>query len=652
MEERHPESQYCVFRSGRERLCLPVLDVEEVLDWPLLTKVPLSPAYLVGIFNLRGAIVPLIDIAMTEGRRAGLLPRHVVVASLRLDAQQEVLRVGIAADEVIGTYSVSSEELLEQAPENVPHCTGMLRHDDRLALVIDLRRLLEVFPGQRFEFGKRVDRLCGRHGAKDSGGSMKSRLSSTIWTLVFANGIVLAAVIGLAYSAGRQSGGVSILDFAALPSASTGAVLAAVVLALAMGIILAWRLGGGLLAPVKELAQFSERLAVGDPRARAEVSSSNELGYIAENLNRAVVKVAKAASNQESSDALQRSITELLTVINQVARGDLSLRGKVTNDALGNVADSVNYMLDSFTKVLERVRKAAMEVTACSNNILVAADEMQAGATQQDQEITNTSSAVEELTVSMKQVSNNAEASAEAARRALDAAEQGNRAVRDTLEGMQRIRSSVQATAKKIKSLGDRSLEISEIINVINDITEQTNLLALNAAIEAARAGEAGRGFAVVADEVRKLAEHSRSATKDIAALIKAIQAETNEAVVVMEEGTKEVESGATLADQAGRALDAISNVVRQSAELVQEISLASKQQVRGTEGVAHAMQIISSITRQTSQGTRGTVATVSQLVKLSDQLNEGLAQFRASSKHGGNSLQEESERVPVGASR
>jgi purine-binding chemotaxis protein CheW len=147
LEERHPESQYCVFRSGRERFCLPVLDVEEVLDWPLLTRVPLSPGYLMGIFNLRGAIVPLIDIAMTEGRRPGLLPKHVVVASLRLDGQQELLRVGIAADEVIGTYSVSSEELLEQAPENVPHCVGMLRHDDRLALVIDLRKLLEVFPG-------------------------------------------------------------------------------------------------------------------------------------------------------------------------------------------------------------------------------------------------------------------------------------------------------------------------------------------------------------------------------------------------------------------------------------------------------------------------------------------------------------------------
>ncbi|MDQ1404830.1 MAG: purine-binding chemotaxis protein CheW [Acidobacteriaceae bacterium] len=147
MEERRPQSQYCVFRSGRERMCLPVLDVEEVLDWPILTKVPLSPAYLVGIFNLRGTIVPLIDIAMTEGRRPGLLPRHVVVASLPTDGQHEILRVGIAADEVIGTYSVNSEEVLEQAPENVPHCIGMLRHDDRLALVIDLRRLLEAFPG-------------------------------------------------------------------------------------------------------------------------------------------------------------------------------------------------------------------------------------------------------------------------------------------------------------------------------------------------------------------------------------------------------------------------------------------------------------------------------------------------------------------------
>lgn len=148
LAERPPESQYCVFRSGRERFCLPVLDVEEVVEWPLITRLPLSPAYVLGIFNLRGAIVPLIDIALTEGRRTGLLPKHVVVASLRAEAHRDEIRIGIAADEVVGTYSVNdAEDLLQQAPENVPHCIGMLRHEDRLALVIDLRRLLEVYPG-------------------------------------------------------------------------------------------------------------------------------------------------------------------------------------------------------------------------------------------------------------------------------------------------------------------------------------------------------------------------------------------------------------------------------------------------------------------------------------------------------------------------
>jgi twitching motility protein PilJ len=459
---------------------------------------------------------------------------------------------------------------------------------------------------------------------------MKARLSSTIWFLVLWAGVALFGVLALAYHAGKESGGIALLDASSLTGAASVALLGAFALALMAAVSFAFVLSKRVIRPVGELAKFSERLAAGDSRARVDLTSSDEFGFIVENFNRTAAKVAHAATNQQAQDSLQRSITDLLNTINQV-------------------------MLDNFTKVLERVRKAAIDVSASANQILDATDDMTAGATQQDQEITNTSSAVEELTVSMKQVSNNAEASAEAARRALDAAEQGNRAVSDTLEGMQRIRASVQATAKKIKSLGDRSLEISEIINVINDITEQTNLLALNAAIEAARAGEAGRGFAVVADEVRKLAEHSRSATKDIAALIKAIQAETNEAVVVMEEGTREVEVGASLADQAGKALEAISSVVRQSAELVQEISLASKQQVRGTEGVANAMQIISGITRQTTQGARQTASTVGNMVKLSEQLNEALAQFRSQSARAAESsltAEEARPAVPVGAQR
>lgn len=145
-EAQQPERQYCVFRAGRERFCLSVLEVEEVVDWPIVTRIPLSPAFLMGVFNLRGTIVPLVDIAFTEGRRPGLLPKHVVVAALEGDSQRDDLRVGIAADEVIGTFTTTEEALLDQAPSDVPHCRGMLRHDDRLALVVDLRRLTDVFP--------------------------------------------------------------------------------------------------------------------------------------------------------------------------------------------------------------------------------------------------------------------------------------------------------------------------------------------------------------------------------------------------------------------------------------------------------------------------------------------------------------------------
>ena len=146
LEERPPERQYCVFRAGRERFCLAVLDVEEVVDWPAVTRVPLAPSFLMGIFNLRGSIVPVIDIAFTEGRRPDLSPRNVVVASLPGEEGREELRLGIAADEVIGTYSTTEPLLVEEAPRDVPHCCGMLRHEDRLALALDLRRMTQAFP--------------------------------------------------------------------------------------------------------------------------------------------------------------------------------------------------------------------------------------------------------------------------------------------------------------------------------------------------------------------------------------------------------------------------------------------------------------------------------------------------------------------------
>src|SRR5215471_3514655 len=305
---------------------------------------------------------------------------------------------------------------------------------------------------------------------------MKGQLKKILWIVVAINTAILFTVLLLAFYAGKGSPQAGPLDFGNWSGSSAMEMWFAYLLACALPIALLFFLGSKIVEPVQEITEFSERLMGGDYHARVQIGAHDDFGLIADNLNHAMEKIAL----QEAQESLQKSVSEFLTITSQIARGDLTLRGTVTDDALGAVVDSVNDMLDNFTKLLDRVRKAAVDVSTSASEILTSSGQMSIGATQQDQEITNTSSAMGELTTSMKQVSNNAEASSDAARRALDAAEQGNRAVRDTLEGMQRIRASVQATAKKIKSLGDRSLEISEIINVINDITEQTNLLALN----------------------------------------------------------------------------------------------------------------------------------------------------------------------------
>jgi len=230
---------------------------------------------------------------------------------------------------------------------------------------------------------------------------------------------------------------------------------------------------------------------------------------------------------------------------------------------------------------------------------------------------------------SVQLVASNAASAANAAGQTLDAATRGEGAVRDSLAGMQRIRSEVQVISKRIKSLGDRSLEISEIVDTIEEIASHTNLLALNAAIEAAGAGESGVRFAVVADEIRKLAERAAKATKDIAARIRAVQAETQEAVVAMEEGTREVEAGYKVTIRAEESLKSIAGISKTSAELAQEISASSQQQVRGADGVVRAMRSIADVAVHTEQAVLQTRRTVDDLVKLADELTRSLSRFK-----------------------
>ncbi len=342
---------------------------------------------------------------------------------------------------------------------------------------------------------------------------------------------------------------------------------------------------------------------------------------------RGVVRDVTARRVAEAS--LERNLKEFLQIVSSVSEGDLTKRGIEADDTLGSVIQSINKMLDHFSTMLTEVKQIGLSVSSSATEILAAAEQIAVGSQRQADEITNTSSAVEEMAASMNQVSRNAEASADAARRALEMAEHGDKSVHDTSEAMSRIDSAVQQTAEKMRLLGLRSSEISEIIDLIDEIAAQTNLLALNAAIEAAHAGEAGLGFSVVADEIRKLAERSARATKDVGTLIKSIQNETSEALTAMEVGMKEVRGGSHLASQASRALQDISVAVRQSSELIEEISAASEEQARVTSNVAGAMQTISSITLETSAGAHETAQTIEGMVGLADRLNKAISQFK-----------------------
>ncbi|HMG33877.1 MAG TPA: methyl-accepting chemotaxis protein [Blastocatellia bacterium] len=330
-----------------------------------------------------------------------------------------------------------------------------------------------------------------------------------------------------------------------------------------------------------------------------------------------------------SEETLSNNLKDFLSVVSTVSEGDLTLRGMEREDTLGHVVKSVNKMLDNFSSMLTEVKQIGLSVSSNATEILAASEQIAVGSQRQADEITNTSSGVEEMAASMSQVSKNAESSAGAARRASDLAGLGDKQVRDTSEAMSRIDSAVQQTAEKMRLLGSRSTEISEIIDLIDEIAAQTNLLALNAAIEAAHAGEAGLGFSVVAEEIRKLAERSARATRDVGSLIKSIQSETHEALTAMEVGMKEVKGGSQLAASASRALQDISEAVRQSSELMEEISAASEEQARVTRNLAAAMQTISSITLETSAGAHETAQTIQGMVGLSDQLNRAISQFK-----------------------
>ena len=388
-----------------------------------------------------------------------------------------------------------------------------------------------------------------------------------------------------------------------------------------------WAIGvTGLLSLL--LATGVAMLLIADSRQRTTEAEAR--GVQAELQRSLALQEEEAARNLNQQN--QAAILRLMNELQEVADGDLTVQATVSEDITGAIADSVNYTLEELRNLLVKVTQTAQQVGSCSAEAQNISTELITLAARQSGEIQQTGEAVLQMTAQIHQVSRAAAESAEVAQSSVQAAQQGERAVQDAIRGMHDIRDTIQETSKRIKRLGESSLEIGDITELITDITEQTNVLALNAAIQAASAGEAGRGFAVVAEEVQRLAERSGEAARQIGALVQAIQADTHDAVIAMEKSTQGVVEGTRLSDAAGGVLSDIRRISQHLAELIQGISASTTEQAALADGVAHNIESILTVTEHTRGGTQQTASSIQELSALAEELKHAVSRFRIAS--------------------
>ena len=416
-------------------------------------------------------------------------------------------------------------------------------------------------------------------------------------------------------------------------SLSTNAMILTItvgLIAVALGLGIGYWISQFFSKNLSHIAQIAQLAASGNYQSRAKVTTKEEIGQMATGFNSMLDYITTALSKAESErDELQKRLMVFLVLVSDVGKGDLTKRGEVTADMFGNMADAFNLMIQRFAQLMKQVRESAERVNASAGVLRDNASQMSGTAKQQADESVKTLGAVEELASQMRQVATTAGASSESANQVLQATERGRVAVQETVQDMQSIRASVQRMSKQVKALGDRSLEISQIVSTIRDIASQTNLLALNAAIEAAGAGEAGARFAVVADQVRKLAESSTGATREIADLVKVIQTETQDAVVAMEHETQAVEAGSASALRTGEVFKEISGIAQRSSELAKTIASAAVSQTASTDQVGRSIKEFAGGTLETQKATDSARATVEDMAKLAAGLTSSVAQFK-----------------------
>jgi len=336
-----------------------------------------------------------------------------------------------------------------------------------------------------------------------------------------------------------------------------------------------------------------------------------------------------AAAQRIESERNQQAIMRLLDEMSSLAEGDLTVQATVTEDITGAIADSVNYAVEALRKLVTTISQSGIQLDGAARQTQALASHLARASNAQSKQIGSATESIGAMASSIEEVSGNAERGADVARHSVDVAHKGGDAVRRTIDGMNTIRETIQETSKRIKRLGESSQEIGNIIELISDIAEQTNILALNASIQASMAGEAGRGFAVVADEVQRLAERAANATKQIEVLVRTIQTDTNEAVVSMERSTTDVVGGALLAENAGAALQEIEQVSNQIASLVQNISASARSQSTAAQNIARNMQVLREISAQSADSTSATSHAIAKLADLSASLRKSVTGFR-----------------------
>jgi len=334
-------------------------------------------------------------------------------------------------------------------------------------------------------------------------------------------------------------------------------------------------------------------------------------------------------TQRKETDRNQQAILRLLDELSSLADGDLTVQATVTEDITGAIADSINYAVDALRGLVTTINQSAIQLDSATRQTQALSQHLAKASGAQSKQIASATESAGSMASSVEEVSGNAERAADVARHSVEVAHKGGDAVRRTIDGMNTIRETIQDTSKRIKRLGESSQEIGEIVELIGDIGDRTSILALNASIQAAMAGEAGRGFAIVADEVERLADRATEATKRAGILVKTTQTEAAEVMAAMEDTTREVINRSNIANEAGVALSEIQTVSNRLAELIQAISDAAQQQARGSEQVAKSMNEMSSVTRNTAASTKQTAAAINSLALLVDNLNATVSRFK-----------------------